>query len=192
MEEVFVVPARHLPQFQGFMPTDEKAAKEITRHGFFMPRDKAEKDFSVKQIIPYIIFVHGGRIFAMRRLEKSGEERLRGKTSIGIGGHINHVDAGDALAEGMKREFFEEVHYGGAFDPKAFGFINDDSTDVGKVHFGVCYYVIGDSHISVKETDILDGRMLKPDEIETDTMETWSRIALENILKNPYLKSLTN
>ncbi|MDI6721413.1 MAG: NUDIX hydrolase [Candidatus Aenigmarchaeota archaeon] len=183
MEKILVVPAKRLPSFQGFMDADDKVIEKIRKYGFFVDRDMAENDFSLKQIIPYVTFMHNGRIFTMRRLKKGGEVRLHDKMSIGIGGHINHADE-EPLEDGLRREFFEEVEYKGVFEPVLFGFINDDSDDVGRVHFGVSCYVIGDSGISVKEEHMLEGEMKRHEEIDREQLETWSRIVLENLMKS--------
>ena len=180
MERIFVVPAGILPRFQGFMPADSSTIEGIRKSGFFLEREKAENDPSMKQIIPYITFIMKGKIFAMRRLSKGGEARLHNKTSIGIGGHINHED-GKPIEDGLRREFFEEVMYEGTFQPRLIGFINDDSDSVGKVHFGLSYVVDGDADIEVREKDMLEGRMQAPDEVDTNALEKWSRIVLSNL-----------
>jgi predicted NUDIX family phosphoesterase len=143
----------------------------------------AEEDDSKKQIIPYIVFKHGGKYFTYQRLGKSGEERLREKFSIGIGGHINPIDKSDNIIEdGMKREFLEEVDYPHDFDYKVIGYINDDSNSVGKVHFGVVFLIDADnSDIKVKENDILSGDMKSLDEVSKikGGLENWSRIVFD-------------
>ncbi len=179
MERIFVVPAGILPRFQGFVPADSSTMEGIRKSGFFIEREKAENDPTMKQIIPYITFVRDGKIFAMRRLVKGGEARLHNKASIGIGGHINHEDEG--MEDGLRREFFEEVLYKGTFQPRLIGFINDDSDDVGKVHFGLSYVVEGDAGIEVREKDILEGNMQAPGDIDKDALEKWSRIVLGNL-----------
>lgn len=52
-------------------------------------RCEAELDPGFKQIIPYLILEHNptGRVFAMTRVD--GDERLRGRISLGLGGHID-------------------------------------------------------------------------------------------------------
>ncbi|MBI2172971.1 MAG: NUDIX domain-containing protein [Candidatus Aenigmarchaeota archaeon] len=183
MERIFVVPAGILPRFQGFMPADETVLDAIRKSGFFTDRAAAENEPAMKQIIPYIVFSRDGMLFTMRRLEKGGEKRLHNKTSIGIGGHINHED-GEPIEDGLRREFFEEVDYQGTFRPRLLGFINDDSDDVGKVHFGLAYVVEGDAPISVREKDVLEGRMQVPDDINRESPEKWSRIVLDALMKD--------
>src|SRR4029450_2420657 len=63
-------------------------------NNFFTPRPPAETDPSMKQIIPYVLLVHGDRVLHYVRGKKAGEERLVAKGSIGIGGHMNDHDEG--------------------------------------------------------------------------------------------------
>src|SRR5436190_18265702 len=61
-------------------------------NNFFTPRAPAETNPALKQIIPYVLLVHAGRVFHYVRGKKSGEQRLVAKGSIGIGGHMNDGD----------------------------------------------------------------------------------------------------
>jgi len=194
-EEVLVVPRKILfgekneRYFQGFLPRKNVEFEELIRKkSIFIlrktssPKQKkpAEEDPEMKQIIPYIIFKYKDEFFVYKRLEKSDEKRLVEKYSIGIGGHINPIDRGDVLWEGMKREFLEEVDYPYRYKSKIIGFINDDRDDVGKVHFGVVFLLEGsNSRIEVKERDKISGKMMTLIEAGKfrDKMESWSQIA---------------
>lgn len=184
-EKIMVVERKFLKEFSGFMPYEgnEGMLDTIRKHAFFKDRAAVEEDPSLKQVIPYIIFVSGDRLFVMRRLDKSGEKRLHNLASIGIGGHIREEDGSieEILDNALKREFFEEVYYDGPFQPEIFGYINDDSNDVGRVHFGVCFIVRGGPEISVREQGVLEGRLTPFSEMKTEGMETWSRIVSEQI-----------
>ena len=59
-----------------------------------MERDYAERRPELKQVIPYGIVTCEERVLLVRRTKGGGEARLHDKLSIGIGGHINPVDAG--------------------------------------------------------------------------------------------------
>src|ERR1700759_5396618 len=112
-------------------------------NNFFTPRPPAETDPSLKQIIPYVLLVHEGRVLHYVRGKKAGEQRLVAKGSIGIGGHMNDGDEGlfalerDASNEAVRREVTEEVHIETTFSNHIVALINDDSTEVGRVHLGV-------------------------------------------------------
>ena len=95
-----------------------------------------------------------GRYFAYRRLPASGESRLVGLHSLGVGGHLNddHLAAPleyaapelrpDPLAVGLQRELTEEL----VLPPTdgeplgqmwVHGFLALDATPVDRVHVGV-------------------------------------------------------
>ena len=73
----------------------------------------------------------------------SGEKRLVAKKSVGIGGHISQEDGeaqdSDPYHDGMARELQEEVVIDTTFEIKLVGLINDDETEVGKVHLGIVH-----------------------------------------------------
>lgn len=113
----------------------------------FFNRDKIEQDESYLQVIPYVVLKHKNRVFAYQRTKKSGEKRLHGNWSIGVGGHINPQDCippskvlgvYGAFWSGVDRELKEEV---GAVPDKfdLAALIFDPSNAVGRVHLGVVY-----------------------------------------------------
>ena len=96
MEHVLVIPRAlfdKLGSFQGFQPEADRYLPAMLDPGnnFFMERPTAELDPTHKQLIPYSIFHHAGRLLCYTRGGKSGEKRLVAKRSVGIGGHINPV-----------------------------------------------------------------------------------------------------
>jgi predicted NUDIX family phosphoesterase len=114
-------------------------------NNFFMARSAAETDPNFKQIIPYVLLVHGGKVLHYVRGKKSGEQRLVSKGSIGIGGHMNEQDEGlfaldeAAYLEGVRRETCEELKIGTTFRNRVAALLNDDSNEVGRVHLGVVH-----------------------------------------------------
>lgn len=203
-EQILVVPRKVLfgekneRYFEEFQPRKNLDFENIIKkHSKFILRKTtspqqpipAEQDESMKQIIPYIVFKHKGRYFVYKRLEKSEEERLAAKHSMGIGGHINPIDVNskDILSEGMKREFEEEVEYPYDYKPKIIGFINDDKDSVGRVHFGVVFLIDGlNEKIEVKEKDKLSGEMMTLTEAKKvrDKMEGWSQIVFDYLRRS--------
>ena len=114
----------------------------------FVRRGDCETDANLKQIIPYIAMRHkfagewgSGRILRYNRSKHGGEKRLTGKASIGIGGHVNPGDHDGDFMEtfqrSWRRELSEEVRMDTKYRARIAGLINDDSTAVGSVHFGV-------------------------------------------------------
>src|SRR5436853_6156867 len=78
-----------LGAFQGLKFGPQKYLEAILSRGnnFFLARSKAEKDPTHKQIIPYVLLTHAGRMLFYVRGKKAGEQRLVAKGSNGIGGH---------------------------------------------------------------------------------------------------------
>ena len=160
----------------------------------YVPRSLAEDDPSLKQIIPYVLVRRGDTLLHYVRGKGSGEKRLVAKGSIGIGGHINHRDEDlfgsgtDYYEEAVQRELHEELLIDADLTTRVVALINDDSTPVGQVHFGVVHVCeLGDAHVSRGEPCITDLRFLTMDELRErrDAMETWSQLALDFVLANP-------
>lgn len=89
----------------------------ITREFHFSDRETCETDEELLQIIPYIALVDTtgpkNKFFVYTRGKTSGEGRLIGKCSIGLGGHIDEPSAAInftlAIADAASRELKEEV-----------------------------------------------------------------------------------
>jgi predicted NUDIX family phosphoesterase len=165
----------------------ERHQRVIREKHDFKPRSQVEEDPTYQQIIPYVVFRHGGRYFLTHRLRASSERRLRKQYSLGVGGHINRSDlgAGDPILDGLKREWEEEVVYDGRFEARLLGFLNEDSSPVSKVHLGVVFLVDGDSpNIRIRETDKLAGELLTLEEMRMYylAMESWSQIVYDRLL----------
>lgn len=171
----------------GFKKSDlSQEIATVKDKAIFMFRPEAETDTRYKQIIPYLIFTHNNKYFLMQRRATASEQRLASKYSFGIGGHIRKEDIkGNSLLDWALREFYEEVNYSGKLEEIPLGILNDDSTDVGKVHIGFAILLKGDSEkISIK-SELKNGQLLTLEECKSyyDTMETWSQMIF-NVLKN--------
>src|SRR6478752_1030466 len=131
--------------FQGISLDIEKYLPVVTASSniLYRNRSEAELDRRYKQLIPYVLVICNGKILRYRRGKGGGEKRLHGLFSVGVGGHISEEDNGlfaesVGYHESMRRELMEEVAIEGAREA-AVAVINDDSTDVGYVHFGVVH-----------------------------------------------------
>lgn len=137
--------------------------------GRFVDREEAEANPAWKQWIPYCMLRCGDwsegstdperGVLAVQRTNKGGEARLHESWSIGLGGHIEPEDvvaspaqrsesgATEArmfFATALGRELSEELVLPPAEQipaPRLLGLINDDSTEVGKVHAGLAYCI---------------------------------------------------
>lgn len=192
-ERVLVVPTQlfhQLGHFQGFSTDVDRYLAELLRpaNTSYRPRHEVEQDDSFKQLIPYVIFRYqspgGVQIFQYTRGKGQGEGRLHSKRSIGIGGHISADDesgARAAYAEGMHRELAEEVEIDTPYREQCAGLINDDQTEVGRVHLGVVHILDVESpDVRPRETDILEAgfRPLEVIRQAADQFETWSQICI--------------
>lgn len=192
-EQVLVVRRRlfdELGSFQGFCAEPQRYLDVFLRreNNFFAPRSTAETDPSLKQIIPYAVFTHAGKILRYVRGGKSGEKRLVAKASIGIGGHINDADEGlfafneDAYRIAVEREIREELRLEGGFSDRVVGLINDDSNEVGQVHLGVVHRVeLESANVKPGEAAIAKLEFVTPETLaaESENLESWSRIVVE-------------
>lgn len=193
-EQVLVVSTdlfRRLGYFQGFTAEVSRYLPELLlpEHTSYRPRGEVEVDPRFKQLIPYVIFEHrdatdGPRVFQYTRGTGQGEGRLHRKRSVGIGGHISTRDAGPgdrSYEVGMRRELEEEVVIQTPYAARCVGLINDDQTDVGRVHLGIVYrFEVERPAVVPNEPDILDSGFLPVKAIlaELDAFETWSQLCM--------------
>ena len=195
VEHVLVVPTQlfhDIGYIQGFTRDVEKYLDRLldANNTSYRPRPDMEEDPSFKQLIPYVIFRHTDddgtvRILHYARGSGGGESRLHAKLSIGIGGHISSTDADTSAAppyqSGMQRELEEEIQIDTAYTMKLVGLINDDDTEVGKVHLGIVHLCDVESMaIQSNEIEIEDTSFLTLSELESnlDRFETWSQICI--------------
>lgn len=173
----------------------------ISKKHTFLSRDKVEHDLGWQQIIPYLVFAHGDKIFLMKRKSTHTDKRLASLYSIGIGGHINLKDIkstrgtkgtkgmrSDNLMEWARREFAEEIDYEGNLKTRFLGLLNDDSNDVGRVHVGLVIKVVGDSdQITIRDEHKI-GRLVPVAEVDKyyKRMETWSQIVYDFLRELAY------
>jgi len=154
----------------------------IARRGEFRPRAAVELDPAWKQVIPYLVLRDGPRFFLMRRSRAGTDVRLHERWSIGIGGHVNPGDGG--VVGGLRREWSEEIE--ADFEPEAhlLGLLNDDTTEVGRVHLGVVFAAdAGGRLVAIRETSKLIGAFAEPAAVRTvsDDLETWSQLVFARL-----------
>ena len=159
-------------------------------NNFFTPRTAAETNPALKQIIPYVLLVHGGKVLHYVRGKKSGEQRLVSKGSIGIGGHMNELDEGlfaldqAAYLEGVRRETCEELKINTPFRNRVVALLNDDTNEVGQVHLGVVHvFDLDEPNVEKNEAMITNLAFLSPAELQArrDQLETWSQLCLDGL-----------
>src|SRR5204862_8187753 len=131
--------------FQGLRLEVEKFLPALTSSSrlVYLNRSDAEQDKNYKQLIPYVLLICNDQLLRYRRGRGGEETRLHGLYSVGIGGHISEEDhvlfsKDFGYKEGMLREVREEVAIEQVKEATV-AMINDDSTEVGYVHFGVVH-----------------------------------------------------
>lgn len=159
-----------------------KYLKVITGKHKFSARGEVEQDPRYKQIIPYLVYEFEGKIFVMKRKATHTDKRLANKISIGVGGHINKEDVkSNNPVEWARREFEEEIEYSGKLKTEFLGILNHDANDVGLVHVGLVFKVIGDSaNIKIRD-EHKEGELMSMVELgkKYKAMETWSQIVYD-------------
>ena len=202
MEEyVLAVPTQifhALGHFQGFCTDIDRYRNVLldVKNVQFRPRSRVETDPGFKQLIPYMIFCHtdsSGQIsiFQYVRGKGMGENRLHQKRSIGVGGHIAAEDqkhqSGDVYREGMLRELHEEVILQTPFTERCVGLINDDATEVGRVHLGIVHRLdVAKPNVVSNEADLIESGFMPLDELRNyrEKMESWSVISLDALFRD--------
>lgn len=185
-ELVLVVPRDSVVEGSGWLGVRrdgiERFLESVERHGRFEPRAAMEDDPSFKQVIPYLVLRDGPRWFLMRRTRAGGDVRLHDRWSIGVGGHLNPGD-GDLLG-GLRREWAEELVADFVPEFRLIGLLNDDTTEVGRVHLGAVYVAdAAGRDVAIREIDKLTGRFATGVEVAAvrEDLETWSRLVFESI-----------
>jgi predicted NUDIX family phosphoesterase len=185
-ELVLVVPRGAVIEgtgWQGIRGADlEAVLATVAKEGSHRRRGDMERDPSYKQVIPYLVLRDGDRYFLMRRTRAGGDSRLHDSWSIGVGGHLNPEDGGPL--EGLDREWAEEIEADFIPTMRFVGLLNDDETDVGRVHIGLVF--VGDAMgrpTRIRETDKLEGHFAVASEVAAvaDRLESWSRLVFQHL-----------
>lgn len=183
-----------LGSFHGLNFEPEKYLGAILARGnnTFLPRPKAETDPTYKQIVPYALIAFEDKVLHYVRGKKAGEQRLVAKGSIGIGGHMNDNDESlfaldeAAYRAGVEREVNEEITIDTKFEDRIVALLNDDTTEVGRVHLGVVHvFKLQEPKVEKREAMITGLTFLSKEELlgRRESMETWSQICLDSLDK---------
>jgi predicted NUDIX family phosphoesterase len=184
--------------FQGFVSSKLKDfVQEILQNHSYYPRgDELEHDASLQQVIPYVWIINPleRKVFLYKRAVNQNkaegefrETRYMNKYSGGVGGHIDRdTEEGSAnpIERAMIREILEEVEIEGKFDAKIVGYINDDSDNIGIVHFGVVAIAETLGSVKSKESEgLASGAFYSTEEVERifanpeNKVENWTQIS---------------
>jgi len=192
-KEILVVPRNKLfsanNQFQGFINSEENKnfINTIMKNFEYLERnDSLEKNPNYKQIIPYVWLLNKEtkKVFLYKRAKTGNESRLHDKYSGGVGGHIDQdteKDSNNPIMDAMIRELKEEVIMEKYPSPTILGYINDETGEVEKVHFGVV--ALGETKEDVKPAeDMVSGGFYTIEEVDDlfsnpkTNVENWTKI----------------
>jgi predicted NUDIX family phosphoesterase len=102
-----------------------------------------------------------------------------------VGGHVSTLDLNrqqSPYQEGMRRELEEEVDIESGWVEDCVGLINDDETEVGKVHLGIVHvFDLDNPKVRPREKSMINAGFAPSSELvrELDQFETWSQICLK-------------
>jgi len=181
-----------LGSFHGLNFEPQKYLNAFLSRGnnFFLSRPEAETNPAYKQIIPYALIAFENKVAYYVRGKKAGEQRLVAKGSIGIGGHMNETDESlfaldeAAYRAGVEREVNEEIRIGSPFDDRIVALLNDDTTDVGRVHLGIVHvFKLAEPKLEKREAMITGLTFLSREELfaRRERMESWSQICFDSL-----------
>lgn len=163
MAEILAVKKRFLP----FGATYDDVWEALHDHSEFVERTPAlESDETYLQICSYVVILAGLTSpypLAYQRSKKVGDERLKGKLSVGFGGHIERCDAdsnkgslSETLHNGAVRELQEELSLTVSSDKlMPFGMIYTPEDPVGRAHLGMVSTMIWDRPLEKEPARVL-------------------------------------
>jgi predicted NUDIX family phosphoesterase len=188
---------------QDIFVTDTKAFLDLECS--LHQRSDCETDESLLQIIPYITLYDQktAEIFVYRRGKASGESRLEGKCSIGLGGHMEITPSEDwnlldCIATEATRELEEEVSIVDVMLRETirrkliqgnFGIMYNTRTPVDRVHIAVAMFIgVDKNSLDEHEEGIITrGQWMTFEDIkkavETNMfeLEHWSTLVLSTV-----------
>ena len=187
-------------------------------------REAAEENPNYRHLLPYVQLFRVGvegdlEIFVYQRVKGSGEERLLGRHSVGLGGHINvshaqfhdnhtKLNLGMTIMYNVMEELCEELTINdkpfieGLLEqnirsqPSIYGYLNDHSDAVGERHLGVTMLMMipGTYEPMMGETSAVKVGFVKVKDLQTNleayNFENWSRLILEGLTED-FIADLT-
>jgi predicted NUDIX family phosphoesterase len=189
-ERVLVIPTsvfHEVGLFQGFCANVEGYLSRILDRTLlsYRPRSAVEEDPAFKQIIPYVVMRWENQVFHYTRGKAGTETRLQALRSLGVGGHISEADTDlfeDPYRVGMLREVNEEIVLETEYRERCIGLINDDSTPVGQVHFGIVHiFDLAEPNVRRREQALTRSGFVPLSELsgQRDQFETWSQFLID-------------
>lgn len=160
------------------------------------PRKQLEDMPGFRQIIPYIALSVNGKIIKYTRTPAGGEERLHGKVSIGLGGHIDLEDIcfeggsirlEETLEAAAAREILEEIGPVEIISKTWVGLLFSNNNPVDFVHIGAAaVWELAEVPNGIAEDAIGEVTLSSINDLlrcEPERMETWSISLLNHLAR---------
>ena len=194
---ILAVPAKGLPpelRQTTFLPmAEDEITATLYGAGLWLgPRPQLEEMPSFRQIIPYVALRCADKWVRYTRTPAGGEQRLHGRVSIGLGGHIdlpdvsmvgNSIDLMKTLGEAAEREVEEELPGISSSSRRWAGLLVDNDSAVGLVHIGVvAIWEIDSIPDGPTEDAIAETGLASLTELEDaeSRLETWSLLLVRH------------
>lgn len=199
--------------------------KDLDEGLAIMRREAVEKNADFRHLLPYIQLFRISddnelELFVYQRVKGIGEERLLGRHSVGLGGHINvgHVQFHDGISQlnlgmtiihNVMEELCEELKLGeknfieGLLEqnirsqPSIYGYLNDNSDEVGQRHLGITLLMMIPKGIEpeiAEESAVKVGWVKLSDlraNIDNYNFENWSKLVVTE-LEDSFVTALTD
>ncbi len=151
-------------------------------------RGHCEYDTEVLQPIPYIV-VFGPNRTVFRYLRSTdrkqyGDNRLGGKWSLGVGGHIRPEDGPDFIRNCIVRELEEEIELGTTVKGPTFaGTLYCEDRPIDKVHFGLVHVIRARPPILHRPGAQVSSELIPISEAQKvpGEYESWSKLLLPHL-----------
>lgn len=161
-----------------------------------LDRNIAERCETWLQIIPYILVRSTSesgecKYLGYQRGKSGGENRLHEKYSIGVGGHINDVDAvydnglnvQMTIVNNIRRELKEEINLPLSMNAQPLAVLHDMVNEVGRVHFGIVFiFDTNNEMVQAMEDCIEMPEFFTVEELKNMNLENWSSLIVKELL----------
>jgi len=84
----------------------------------------------------------------------------------------------------VEREVNEEIKIGSTFEDRIVALLNDDTTEVGRVHLGIVHvFRLAEPKVEKREAMITNLAFLNREQLLAvrDDLETWSQLCLDSL-----------
>lgn len=200
-EHVLLCEASRIQGIMGakeLIPLSKSLVVEFADAGafWFGPRCLIETDERYIQLVAYVLIAHGNRFLCYKRGHASSEDRLRGKLSVGWGGHISLIDTRvthgsldvmNTIKAGAAREVTEELAPPKVTARKKFALLHSRKNAVDTVHCGVVeIWHVESPQVTIKDKSLsIVGFKTLPELAAMQGFETWSTLLIRHLSSPP-------